>query len=365
MSGYTEKRTHERYDYDAPIEHAESNSGEFTTARMGNYSRSGMRFYTDQTLSSGSDISIRMEDNPPPLYDFAIRDECRAQVKWCRERADLSHPRYSVGIQYYTPIIEYSDKATAAIDAKCPKCRTENTMGTRQCAGCGYDVTKQHPVSLMGQPDPASYTPKNLGDKLLSIRRRIEGKEIAATALFTDVAGFTTVSTKFGRKDVHHIMDGYFQILMSEVTAHEGTIIHFTEGGVLAMFGSPLTLKNHARNAGQAALSMQKTLQKYQRYIEASYDLDFKVRIGMNSGPVIIDTIHDDLRIDYTAVGDTTRLAARLEGLADPGGILVSVNVYDQISPLIKCDHLGKIYVKGQEEPVYIYEIDSSPSARN
>jgi len=265
MSGYTEKRKHERYDYDAPIAHAESDSGEFITARMGNYSRSGMRFYTDQALASGSDISIRMEENPPPLYDFALYDDCRAQIKWCRKRAELSLPRYSVGIQYYTPIIEYSDQASAASDAICPKCRTENAEGVEQCTGCGYNVTKTYPISLTRQPDPASYTPKNVGDKLLSIRHSIEGKEKAATALFTHVAGFTSISKKFGCKDVHQIMDGYFQILMSEVTAHQGTIFQFTEGGILAMFGSPLTLADHTGNASQAALSMQKTLKKYLR----------------------------------------------------------------------------------------------------
>lgn len=362
MSGYTEKRKHERFDYDAPIEHAEIDSGKFITARMDNYSRSGMRFETDHALISGSDIYIKMEENPPPLYDFAIYDDCRAQIKWCRKADGLPLPHYTVGIQYYAPIIEYADKTAIVLDAKCPKCRTENLEKAQQCAGCGYDLTKVYPISLMGQPDPKSYTPKSTLEKILSIRRRIEGEQKQVTVLFTDVAGFTSISEKFNIHDVHQIMDGYFQILMNEMVVHEGTIIQFTVDGVLALFGSPLVLTDHAKSACQAALSIQKTLKRYHRHVESFFDLDFKVRIGLNSGPVIIDAIHDDLRIDYTAVGETTRLAARLENLADPGRTLVSANVYDEIHQHIKCDHLGKVYVKGKEEPVYIYEIDSSAS---
>jgi class 3 adenylate cyclase len=362
MSGFKEKRKHERFDYDAPIEHAEIDSGEFIAARMGNYSRSGMRFDTAQALVSGDDICIKLEENPPPLYDLGIYDDCWAQIKWCRASNDLPDHRFSVGIQYYTPMIAYSRGPAPAGTPDCPKCGTENGREATLCTGCGYDLAKVTPVFLEGQPDPKSYTPKNIAAKMLAALPQIRGKKRPATALFTDLCGFRSLAESCTLQDLHQIMDGYFQILMNEVYTRRGIIARFTADGVLAFFGSPLSLSDHSKQACEAAIAIQNALHKYGRHVHTRFGLDLKARIGLNAGPIVIDAIGDDLRIGYMAAGDTTRLAARLESLADPEKILVSVNVYDRVKQDIHCDHLGKVYVKGREEPVYIYEIDDTPS---
>ena len=139
------------------------------------------------------------------------------------------------------------------------------------------------------------------------------------TVLFADVANFTSLSEKLDPEEVHQIMDGCFKILMDEIHKYEGTINQFTGDGVMALFGAPVAHEDHAGRACHAALSIQKAMEEYGEKVAKEYGVEFKMRIGLNSGPVIVGAIGDDLRMDYTAVGDTTNLASRMESLAQPG----------------------------------------------
>jgi len=145
-------------------------------------------------------------------------------------------------------------------------------------------------------------------------------------------------------------MDGCFKIMMDEIHRFEGTINQFTGDGVMALFGAPLAHEDHAQRACHAALSVQKALGEYGDKIEADTDIDFKMRIGLNSGHVIVGSIGDDLRMDYTAVGDTTNLADRMQRLASPGSVMVSANTYRLASNYFEFESLGKVEVKGKEE---------------
>ena len=165
---------------------------------------------------------------------------------------------------------------------------------------------------------PQSYTPKFLADKILTSRSSIEGERKLVTVLFADVANFTSISEKLDPEEVHQIMDGCFKILMDEIHKYEGTINQFTGDGVMALFGAPIAHEDHAQRACHAALSIQKALEKYGEKLKKDRGIDFKMRIGLNSGPVIVGAIGDDLRMDYTAVGDTTNLAARMESQPSP-----------------------------------------------
>ncbi len=185
----------------------------------------------------------------------------------------------------------------------------------------------------------------------------IEGEHKQVTVLFADVAGFTPMSEKLNPEQVHQIMDGCFKILIDEVHDHQGTINQFTGDGVMALFGAPLALEGHAQNACHAALAIQKTLKEFSREIETKYNLKFQMRIGINSGDVVVGSIGDDLRMDYMAIGDTTNLAARMEGLAKPGTILVSANTYKTIRQQFKLKSLGEAEVKGKEKPLEVYEL--------
>jgi len=240
---------------------------------------------------------------------------------------------------------------------KCPKCQTENRDDAKFCDECGFDFfqAKEAPSNTYSHPE--SYTPKFLADKILSSRSAIEGERKLVTVLFSDVANYTSMAEKLDPEDVHKIMDGCFKILMNEIHDHQGTINQFTGDGVMALFGAPLALEDHARKACQAALSIQKTIKEYGEQIVAKFGSEFKMRIGINSGPVIVGSIGDDLRMDYTAIGDTTNLSARVESIAEPGTVLVSANTFKRVNRYFKFEPLGKMDVKGKDNPLEVYKV--------
>jgi class 3 adenylate cyclase len=146
--------------------------------------------------------------------------------------------------------------------------------------------------------------------------------------LFADVANYTAIAEMLDPEEVHEIIDGCFKILMNEIHRYEGTINQFTGDGIMAIFGAPVAHEDHAQRACYASLAIQKALGDYAGKLKQEYDIEFKMRIGLNSGPVVVGAIGDDLRMDYTAVGDTTNLAARMEREARPGSIFVSKNTH-------------------------------------
>ena len=170
------------------------------------------------------------------------------------------------------------------------------------------------------------------------------------TVLFADVANYTAISEKLDPEEVHQIIEGCFKILMDEVHRFEGTINQFTGDGIMALFGAPVAHEDHAQRACHVALSIQKAMEQYGEKVNKEYGQDFKLRIGLNSGPVIVGAIGDDLRMDYTAVGDTTNLASRMQSMAGPGSILVSGHTHKLARDYFTFASLGRIPVKGKED---------------
>ncbi len=265
---------------------------------------------------------------------------------------------------------------------KCPQCRTENPNTRKFCRECGHRFSLRCPgcghsnlpddkfcgecggslqeiVSTISVDNfrPKSYTPRHLVDKILTSRASIEGERKSVTVMFADAADFTGLSEKLDPEDVHRIMDGCFKILMDEIHKYEGTVNQFTGDGVMAIFGAPIAHEDHAGRACHAALSIQKALKKYDKKVRNEHGMAFDMRIGLNSGPVIVGAIGDDLRMDYTAVGDTTNLAARMEQLARPGTILVSGPTRRLVKDFFQLKPLGKMKVKGKDSPQEIYEL--------
>ena len=240
---------------------------------------------------------------------------------------------------------------------ECPKCQRENPEDASFCNGCAYPLKTLEQTPPIDFTRPHSYTPKFLADKILTTRSAMEGERKRVTVLFADVAGFTSMSEKLDPEEVHQIMDGCFKILMDEIHNHQGTINQFTGDGVMALFGAPVAIENHAQNACQAALSIQNAMKRYSEELNKKYNFEFKMRIGLNTGPVIVGSIGDDLRMDYTAIGDTTNLAARMESMSEPGSILVSPITYKRGSQFFKFEPLGKVTLKGKEEPLDAYKL--------
>ena len=239
----------------------------------------------------------------------------------------------------------------------CAKCSFENLSGEKFCGKCGSDLRKLKEAPPIDFNQPQSYTPKFLADKILTTRSSIEGERKLVTVLFADVANYTSISEKLDPEEVHQIMDGCFKILMDEIHRYEGTINQFTGDGVMALFGAPLAHEDHAQRACYAALSIQKAMGEYGDKLRDDHGIEFKMRIGLNSGHVVVGAIGDDLRMDYTAIGDTTNLAARIESMAKPGQIMVSKNTYNLARNFFEFRPLGKVDVKGKEELQESYEL--------
>ena len=245
----------------------------------------------------------------------------------------------------------------ARLVGACPKCGSECLPSDTFCGECGGSLGQAKPVHPVDYSKPQTYTPKFLADKILTSRQSIEGERKLVTVLFADVANYTAMSEKLDPEEVHQIMDGCFKILMDEVHRYEGTVDKFTGDGMMALFGAPVAHEDHAQRACYAALGMQRAVKEYGEKVKKDCGFDFKMRVGLNSGPVIVGAVGSDLRMDYTAVGDTVNLASRMQTMAQPGAVLVSRDVHKMTRDFFKFKPLGKLAVKGKEEAVEAYEV--------
>jgi len=254
--------------------------------------------------------------------------------------------------------VKFCEECGTCIARECPSCKTRIPLGKKFCGECGSRLPAEVKAATETTIDynrPESYTPKFMAEKILTTRSSIEGERKLVTVFFCDVTGFTSLSERLDPEAVHQIMDGCFKILMKEIHRYEGTINQFTGDGVMALFGAPLAHEDHARRACGAALGVQAALLDYSRRVNDEFGVAFKLRIGMNSGPVVVGAIGDDLRMDYTAVGDTTNLAARMESLAEPGTIQLSETTFRQVRTYFDCKSLGTVEVKGKKDPQEVF----------
>ena len=204
---------------------------------------------------------------------------------------------------------------------------------------------------------PANYTPKHLAEKILTSRDAIQGERKQVSVMFTDVSGFTSLSERLDPEDVHAIIDRAFEVIIAAVHRYEGTINQFLGDGVMALFGAPIAHEDHAHRALAAALEINRSLEPLRDQVRRIYGREFLMRIGINTGPVVVGAIGRDLRMDYTAVGDTTNLAARLLGVAGPGQIVVSRYTQHLRDGFFVFEDLGEIEVKGKAHPIRAYAL--------
>jgi class 3 adenylate cyclase/tetratricopeptide (TPR) repeat protein len=239
----------------------------------------------------------------------------------------------------------------------CYKCGAVTPGGAKFCMMCGHRFIEPYKTQVVDYTRPQSYTPKFLADKILTTRSSIEGERKLVTVLFADVVNYTYIADKLDPEEVHQIMDGTFRILLDEIHRFEGTVNQFTGDGIMALFGAPVAHEDHAQRACHAALSIQKSIQYYSSRIKDTWKVDFSMRIGLNSGSVVVGSIGDDLRMDYTAIGDTTNLAARMEGVAEPGMILVSKDTYRLAKVFFTFQPHKTVEVKGKAEPQETFQL--------
>jgi class 3 adenylate cyclase/tetratricopeptide (TPR) repeat protein len=204
---------------------------------------------------------------------------------------------------------------------------------------------------------PESYTPKHLAEKILTSRSSLEGERKQVTILFCDIVESTRLAERLDPEKMHELMDRTLRLMAEAVHRYQGTVNQFLGDGLMALFGAPIALEDHALRGVQAALAIRETLGGYSEQLRQERGVEIRLRIGLNTGLVVVGRIGDDLRMDYTAVGDATNLAARMQTLAEPGSILVSENTHRLIEGYVRSEALGLMPIKGRDEPVAAFRI--------
>ena len=234
----------------------------------------------------------------------------------------------------------------------CPSCGHENPAGARFCNDCGARLA----VPATG-PEPRSYTPRHLVEKILASKSALEGERKPVTVLFADVARSMELAERVDPEEWHRLLDRLFRILADGVHHYEGTINQYTGDGIMALFGAPIAHEDHAQRACAAALELARDLGALADDVRRESGLEFAVRMGLNSGEVVVGRIGDDLRMDYTAQGHVVGLAARVQQLAPPGGISVTEQTARLASGFFDLLDRGEQSLKGASVPVRVFDL--------
>jgi len=252
----------------------------------------------------------------------------------------------------------------------CSKCNSTSPPESRFCNECGHDLTlpsKQPPQNLSfdDKLDKIQrYLPTGLTEKILAQRGKIEGERKQVTVMFCDLKGFTSISEKLGPEKMYGIMDQIYEILIHKVQDYEGTVNEMTGDGIMALFGAPIALEDAPQRAIRAGMAIHREMTKFIDKHKDENIPPLKMRIGIHTGPVVVGTLGNDLRVEFKAVGDTVNLASRMESLAEPGTTYVTEDTFKLTEGLFRFEALGGKEVKGKKDPVYVYQVIATSSRR-
>src|SRR5947209_7717319 len=259
------------------------------------------------------------------------------------------------------PGVRFCEECGATLDVLCPACGAGVPTGKKFCGACGAPLAAAvPPAPAVASPrfeSPRAYTPAHLAARILKDRAALSGERKQVSVLFADVSGFTSIPERLDPEEVHALINRASERMLAEIHRYEGTVNQFLGDGLMALFGAPIAHEDHAQRAAHAALAMQQTLARYRDELQATRAIDFRVRMGLNTGLVVVGAIGDNLRMDYTAVGDTTNTAARMQQLAEPGAIVVAEASQKLIAPYFATRALGAVPVKGKSQPVAAWEL--------
>jgi class 3 adenylate cyclase/tetratricopeptide (TPR) repeat protein len=274
---------------------------------------------------------------------------------------------------------------------KCPRCQHENEAGAKfceecatplvlACAKCGRQLSPaakfcpecaqptglsaaQPPAPRFGSPE--SYTPRHLAEKILTSKAALEGERKQVTVLFADLKGSMELLADRDPEEAGKLLDPVLERMMEAVHRYEGTVNQVMGDGIMALFGAPVAHEDHGVRACYAALDMQAAIRRYADEVLRAHGIKPHIRVGLNSGEVVVRAIGSDLHLDYTAVGQTTHLAARMEQLATPGTVLLTVDTLRLAEGFIVVKPLGPVPIKGLEAPVDVYELTGAGPLRS
>jgi class 3 adenylate cyclase/tetratricopeptide (TPR) repeat protein len=244
----------------------------------------------------------------------------------------------------------------ARLPLACGACGTELPGGARFCLQCGQAIAGSAAAPIRS-PTPETYTPRHLAEKILTSKAALEGERKQVTVLFADLKGSMELLADRDPEEARKLLDPVLERMMEAVHRYEGTVNQVMGDGIMALFGAPVAHEDHAVRACYAALDMQAGIRRYAEEVRRTFGTRTEIRIGLNSGEVVVRAIGSDLRMDYTAVGQTTHLAARMEQLASAGTTLLTADTLRLAEGFVAVKPLGPVPVKGLEAPVEVYEM--------
>ena len=259
--------------------------------------------------------------------------------------------------------VRFCEQCGAKVEQACPSCGSAVPPDRKFCGACGQALTSA-PYPAPKFASPQSYTPRHLAEKILTSKSALEGERKQVTVLFADMKGSMELLADRDPEEARKILDPVIEHMMEAVHRYEGTVNQVMGDGIMALFGAPLAHEDHAVRACYAALRMQESVKRYAEGVRRTEGIPIQIRVGLNSGEVVVRSIGSDLKMDYTAVGQTTHLAARMEQLAIPGSIVITTDTLRMAEGYVEVKPLGPVNVKGLGGPVEVYEVTGAGAAR-
>jgi class 3 adenylate cyclase len=249
---------------------------------------------------------------------------------------------------------------------RCPQCGADTLPRAKLCGECGTPLSGQ-PAAPPSSPlqSPLSYTPAHLAEKIFTSRSALEGERKQVTVLFADLKGSMELLAGRDPEEARQLLDPVLEQMMAAVHRYEGTVNQVMGDGIMALFGAPIAHEDHTVRACYAALAMQASVHQYAAQVQRSKGVPIQIRVGLNAGEVVVRSIGSDLHMDYTAVGQTTHLAARMEQMAMPGSILITDDVLRLAEGYVQVNPLGPVPVKGLPTPAEVYEVTAAGPVRS
>ncbi len=261
----------------------------------------------------------------------------------------------------------FCDQCGTRLESGCSECGQPNRPTAKFCRHCGQALGQQElnspgKVPLTSGAD--TRIPKHLAEKILASRDVLEGERKQVTVLFADIRGSTTLLEELDPEEAQRMVDPVLHVMMDAVHRYEGTVNQIVGDGIMALFGAPLAHEDHALRACYAALAMQEEMRRYRERRGQSEESGLQIGIGMNSGEVVVRSIDNDLNIEYSALGHTTNLAARMQELAGRGSILMTASTLRQVEGFVEVKSMGGVQAKGLSQLIEAYDLISATSAR-
>ena len=258
------------------------------------------------------------------------------------------------------------------LEVICSGCGVANASDANFCKRCGQRLASVGSRPAPGAAEPATAgapargprVPRHLAEKILTSRRLLEGERKQVTVLFADLKSSMEMLADRDPEEARKLLDPVVELMMEAVHRYEGTVNQVMGDGIMALFGAPLAHEDHAVRACYAALRMQDRMKRYAEEARRAHGVSVQIRVGCNSGEVVVGAIAGDLHMEYTAVGGTTHLASRMEQLATPGTILVTASTLELVEGYVAVKALGPVPVRGMTDPVEIYEVTGTGPAR-